>query len=115
MLIEAAHFDPASIARTARRHKLPSEASRRFERGVDPTAAGRRGPARGGPARCCSATARPTRTSPSPPRSRTPAAPIIIDAALPGRVAGLEYPRETVVRRLQEVGCAVEGADAARA
>ncbi|RFT35119.1 hypothetical protein CG402_02655, partial [Bifidobacteriaceae bacterium NR020] len=35
ILIEAAHFDPVSIARTARRHKIPSEASRRFERGVD--------------------------------------------------------------------------------
>ncbi len=36
VLIEAALFDPISIARSARRHKLPSEASRRFERGVDP-------------------------------------------------------------------------------
>ncbi len=36
VLIEAATFDQVSIARTARRHKLPSEASRRFERGVDP-------------------------------------------------------------------------------
>jgi phenylalanyl-tRNA synthetase beta chain len=36
VLIEAANFDPVSIARTARRHKLPSEASKRFERGVDP-------------------------------------------------------------------------------
>lgn len=36
VLIEAAIFDPVSIARTARRHKLPSEASKRFERGVDP-------------------------------------------------------------------------------
>ena len=36
VLVEAANFDPVSIARTARRHKLPSEASRRFERGVDP-------------------------------------------------------------------------------
>ncbi|NHN57394.1 phenylalanine--tRNA ligase subunit beta [Calidifontibacter sp. DB0510] len=36
VLIESAHFDPVSVARTARRHKLPSEASRRFERGVDP-------------------------------------------------------------------------------
>jgi phenylalanyl-tRNA synthetase beta chain len=34
VLIEAANFDPISIARTARRHKLPSEASKRFERGV---------------------------------------------------------------------------------
>jgi len=39
VLIEAANFDPTSIARTARRHKLPSEASRRFERGVDPAVA----------------------------------------------------------------------------
>ncbi|MBA3905777.1 MAG: phenylalanine--tRNA ligase subunit beta, partial [Pseudonocardiales bacterium] len=36
VLIEAAHFDPATVARGARRHKLPSEASRRFERTVDP-------------------------------------------------------------------------------
>jgi phenylalanyl-tRNA synthetase beta chain len=39
VLVEAANFDPVSIARTARRHKLPSEASRRFERGVDPEVA----------------------------------------------------------------------------
>ncbi|WP_251048591.1 phenylalanine--tRNA ligase beta subunit-related protein, partial [Microbacterium sp. ISL-103] len=36
VLIEAATFDPITIARTARRHKLPSEASKRFERGVAP-------------------------------------------------------------------------------
>ncbi|GGF41039.1 phenylalanine--tRNA ligase subunit beta [Subtercola lobariae] len=40
VLVEAANFDPTSIARTARRHKLPSEASKRFERGVDPEVAG---------------------------------------------------------------------------
>ncbi len=39
VLVEAANFDPTSVARTARRHKLPSEASRRFERGVDPAVA----------------------------------------------------------------------------
>ncbi|MET3768448.1 phenylalanyl-tRNA synthetase beta chain [Marisediminicola sp. UYEF4] len=39
VLVEAANFDPISIARSARRHKLPSEASRRFERGVDPAVA----------------------------------------------------------------------------
>ncbi|MFJ2116391.1 phenylalanine--tRNA ligase subunit beta, partial [Streptomyces sp. NPDC087850] len=38
VVIEAAHFDAISIARTARRHKLPSEASKRFERGTDPQA-----------------------------------------------------------------------------
>ena len=33
---EAATWDPITVARTSRRHKLSSEASRRFERGVDP-------------------------------------------------------------------------------
>ena len=36
VVIEAAHFDPVTIFRSQRRHKLPSEASKRFERGVDP-------------------------------------------------------------------------------
>lgn len=36
IVLEAAHFDPASVSRTFRRHGLPSEASKRFERGVDP-------------------------------------------------------------------------------
>ncbi len=35
VLVEAAHFDEVSIGRSRRRHKLPSEASKRFERGVD--------------------------------------------------------------------------------
>ncbi|MFD1721549.1 phenylalanine--tRNA ligase subunit beta [Amnibacterium endophyticum] len=39
VVVEAANFDPVSIGRTARRHRLPSEASRRFERGVDPAIA----------------------------------------------------------------------------
>lgn len=34
--IEAVHFDAIAIAKNSRRHKLSSEASRRFERGVDP-------------------------------------------------------------------------------
>jgi phenylalanyl-tRNA synthetase beta chain len=110
VLIEAAHFDPGSIARTARRHKLPSEASRRFERGVDPNAA-------------AAAAQRAVdllvllgygEADPEVTVASTqphPAAPIVIDAGLPGRIAGLAYPREAVVRRLQEVGCTVEGAD----
>lgn len=36
VLLEAAHFDPVSVARSSRRHKLPTEAAKRFERGVDP-------------------------------------------------------------------------------
>ena len=30
VLLESAHFEPVSVARTARRHKLPAEASKRF-------------------------------------------------------------------------------------
>src|SRR5204862_7672849 len=36
VLLEAAYFLPASIRRTARELNLPSDASYRFERGVDP-------------------------------------------------------------------------------
>jgi len=36
VLLESAHFDPANTMRTARIQDLPSEASYRFERGVDP-------------------------------------------------------------------------------
>ncbi len=39
VLIEAAHFDPVTVARTSRRHRLVTEASKRFERGVDPAVA----------------------------------------------------------------------------
>ncbi|MGH7826842.1 MAG: phenylalanine--tRNA ligase subunit beta [Candidatus Binatia bacterium] len=36
LLLESAHFDPTTIRRTAKRMGLHSEASHRFERGVDP-------------------------------------------------------------------------------
>ena len=36
VLLEAAVFDPGSVRRTGRRHGLHTEASHRFERGVDP-------------------------------------------------------------------------------
>jgi phenylalanyl-tRNA synthetase beta chain len=36
VLLEAAFFDPMTIARSSKRHGLRSEASHRFERGVDP-------------------------------------------------------------------------------
>ncbi|MEU0987517.1 phenylalanine--tRNA ligase subunit beta [Streptomyces sp. NPDC005953] len=109
IVIEAAHFDPVAIARTARRHKLSSEASRRFERGVDPlagAAAAQRtvdllvllgaGTAETGVTQVI---------SPSAPRT------VSMRADHPDRVAGMEYGREIVVRRLQEVGCDVYGQD----
>ncbi len=36
IVLEAAAFHPATVSRTFRRHGLPSEASKRFERSVDP-------------------------------------------------------------------------------
>lgn len=109
VVIEAAHFDAISIARTARRHKLASEASRRFERGVDPLAASAAAQRTvdllvllgGG-----TADAGVTEViAPSAPHT------ITIPANHPDKVAGVEYGRETVVRRLQQVGCDVYGQD----
>ncbi|MEU9190734.1 phenylalanine--tRNA ligase subunit beta [Streptomyces sp. NPDC048484] len=109
VVVEAAHFDPISIARTARRHKLASEASKRFERGVDPEAA--------------SAAAQRTvdllvllaggTADAGVTQVITPSAPhtITVPANHPDQVAGVEYGRETVVRRLQQVGCDVYGQD----
>jgi phenylalanyl-tRNA synthetase beta chain len=109
VVIEAAHFDAVTIARTARRHKLSSEASRRFERGVDPQAAAAAaqrtvdllvllagGTAEAGVTEVLAPTA---------PRT------ITIPADHPDKVAGVAYGRETVVRRLQEIGCDVYGQD----
>lgn len=109
VVIEAAHFDQVAIARTARRHKLSSEASRRFERGVDPQAAAAAAQRTvdllvllaGG-----TAEAGVTEIS-APPVPHT----ITMAADHPDRVAGVAYGRETVVRRLQEVGCDVYGQD----
>ncbi|MER7572007.1 phenylalanine--tRNA ligase subunit beta [Streptomyces sp. NPDC126514] len=109
VVIEAAHFDAVAIARTARRHKLSSEASRRFERGVDPMAAAAAAQRTvdllvllaGG-----TAEAGVTEViAPSAPHT------ITVAADHPDKVAGVEYGRETVVRRLQEVGCDVYGQD----
>ncbi|MFF6806550.1 phenylalanine--tRNA ligase subunit beta [Streptomyces sp. NPDC012616] len=109
VVIEAAHFDAVSIARTARRHKLSSEASRRFERGVDPQAAAAAAQRTvdllvllaGG-----TADAGVTEViAPSAPHT------ISVPANHPDQVAGMVYGRETVVRRLQEIGCDVYGQD----
>ncbi|MER6147101.1 phenylalanine--tRNA ligase subunit beta [Streptomyces hirsutus] len=109
VVVEAAHFDPVAIARTARRHKLSSEASRRFERGVDPQAAAAAAQRTvdllvllaGGTAEAGVTEV----VAPSAPHTLT------IPADHPDKVAGVAYGRETVVRRLQQVGCDVYGQD----
>ncbi len=105
VLIEAAHFDQRTVARSSRRHKLVSEASKRFERGVDPkvTAAAaalavellvKHG---GG-------TVDPGVTDVDHTGERTA---YRLDTGLPGRLVGVEYSHERVVGILGQLGCAV--------
>ncbi len=105
IVIEAAHFDPVTIFRGERRHKLPSEASKRFERGVDPEL----------PAYAADRVAQllvefgggtiepgVTVVGEAPARRTVSAA---VD--LPARITGMEISAETSVAHLQAVGCDV--------
>ncbi|WP_418277164.1 phenylalanine--tRNA ligase subunit beta [Isoptericola jiangsuensis] len=107
VLVEAAHFDAVSVARTSRRHKLSSEAAKRFERGVDP-----RLPAvaaqrvvdllveHGGGTADVAVSDLDTTTPPTP---------IDLDVTLPSRTAGVDYTRAQVVGILAQIGCEVSG------
>jgi len=105
LVIEAAHFDARGTAKMSRRHKLHTEASYRFERGVD-----RELPLR--------ATAKAVdllsrlgggRVTPGCTHASVEVPPVVISMAAdyPDRVAGVVYGRNTIVRRLREVGCSV--------
>jgi hypothetical protein len=81
VVIEAANFEATGVSRTARRHKLPSEASRRGGRGGAPARAGAR-PAAG--ARGAGAPPRAPGGPPRPPRRRRgPTAEML--SAIPSR------------------------------
>ena len=110
VLIEAAHFDPISIARSARRHKLPSEASKRFERGVDPNI---------GP----SAVARVIQLLEvhahgeadqlgAEYRSEVVAKPIWLPADFAEQHVGVSYAEDEIVDTLSQIGCVVAKVDA---
>ncbi|CAA9379497.1 MAG: Phenylalanyl-tRNA synthetase beta chain [uncultured Propionibacteriaceae bacterium] len=102
VVIEAAHFDALTIARTSRRHKLSSEASKRFERGVDAAAtyaAAHR------VARLLEQLAGGTVDEAESVVGAVPEVPAQrIDAALPSRILGLEVPTDKVVELLEAVG-----------
>jgi phenylalanyl-tRNA synthetase beta chain len=105
VVIEGAHFDPVGTAKMSRRHKLHTEASYRFERGVDrelPLRATAR-------AAALLASLGNATVVPGCTHAQVPCAPVTIAMAAdyPDRVAGVVYGLETVVRRLTEVGCAV--------
>lgn len=102
--LEAAHFTPEVVARMARRHRLSSEASRRFERGVDrdlaPYASARAAALllEFGGGHYVGMTA-----------VESPTTPTVIALALdlPGDVAGVAFEPATVVSKLEAVGCEV--------
>ena len=105
VVIEAAHFEPTTIFRSARRHKLPSEASKRFERGVDPLlpayAADRVAQLlveHGGGTVTDGVTYVGT-----PPEPR----PITAPVDLPARITGMAIDAGTTVEHLRTVGCTV--------
>jgi phenylalanyl-tRNA synthetase beta chain len=105
VVIEAAHFDPVSVFRTQRRHRLPSEASKRFERGVDPTL----------PAAAADRVAELLvrfgggTVSAGFTRAGAPPGPRSVTAALDlaARITGMPISAETTVANLEAVGCAV--------
>jgi phenylalanyl-tRNA synthetase beta chain len=105
ILVEAAHFDPVTVARTARRHKLSTEASRRFERGVDDALAAAAAELavrllveHGG-----GATGPVTDVD-----LRTPRDPVRMAVDLPDRLVGRAYGPTRVVELLEAVGCTVD-------
>ena len=102
--IEAVHFSAHAVARMSRRHRLSSEASRRFERGVDPAL----------PAIASARAAAllielggATYVGTDRVDVVAPAAPIAMASDLPARVSGLEVPAERVIVRLGSVGADV--------
>ncbi len=105
VVIEAAHFEPTTIFRTARRHKLPSEASKRFERGVDPLL----------PAYAADRVAQllvehggGTVTGGVTYVGRPPEShPVTADVDLPARVTGMPIDADTTLAHLRAVGCTV--------
>jgi phenylalanyl-tRNA synthetase beta chain len=105
LVIEAAHFDPRGTARMSRRHKLFSEASYRFDRGVD-----RELPLRAS-AKAVSLLASLGGGTAVPGCTHAfvevPRVSITMAADYPDQVAGLAYGSDTVVRRLGDVGCTV--------
>ncbi len=106
VVVECAWFDPVTIARSSRRHKLSSEASKRFEREVDPNAAYAAAhrvasllvELGGG---VLSEAETVVGTVAQPPSTT-------IDASLPSRVLGTDVPAERVVEVLSASGVTVE-------
>jgi phenylalanyl-tRNA synthetase beta chain len=105
VVIEAAHFDAAGTARMSRRHRLFSEASARFERGVD-----RELPLRAS-AKAASLLAALAGGTVVPgcthAQAEVPPVSVVMAPDHPDQVAGMDYGVATVLRRLRQVGCEI--------
>jgi phenylalanyl-tRNA synthetase beta chain len=105
LVIEAAHFSARGTARMSRRHRLFSEASARFERGVD-----RKLPLRASAKAAAMLTALGGGTEVAGcTHASVDVAPVTVSmaAGYPDQVAGMAYGRDTVTGRLRQVGCTV--------
>ncbi|MGO2937344.1 MAG: phenylalanine--tRNA ligase subunit beta [Glutamicibacter arilaitensis] len=106
VLIEAAHFDTVSIGRSRRRHKLPSEASKRFERGVDPRImqiAAQRA------VNLLVELAGGTETAKATDAGTVPAdTQIQLPAGFAGALIGVDYTDEQTISALEGIGAAVQ-------
>lgn len=106
IVIEAAHFDSGVVARMSRRHKLSSESSRRFERGVDrmlpPVASARA-------AELLIEFGGATYAGASAIETAPDLVSISFDAQLPTRVTGHNYDSDDVASILRAIGCSIHG------
>lgn len=102
IVLEAAHFSPTVVARSSRRHKLSSEASRRYERGVDrvlaPYASARA-------AALLLELGGGTYLGMTAVEAAHEPTTITMSVSLPERTAGMPITAETVERALLAVGC----------
>ena len=106
IVIEAAYFEPATIFRSARRHKIPSEASKRNERGIDWSLQAR---AATRVAQLMAELGGGTVSGSITVVGESPTAEAIVLAAdLSTRVTGVEIDTVTAVEALEANGCVVD-------
>ena len=109
VLLEAAHWDPIMVGRTARRHRLFSEAAKRWERGVDPQLT-------------LVALERAVELLTTHAGGTvdeqvldidhvTPPAPVALPVDLATQRIGVAYSATQVIELLRQVGCTVTGVD----